>query len=65
MRQNLTNLDLRQRIKQAGITHWQLAERAGISPATLSIWLRQELRPMDPRRVKLACVLTMLERQKE
>lgn len=44
----LTNLDIRQQILDKNIYYYELAERIGISPYTLSIWLRTE--PIDARR---------------
>lgn len=61
--QNSANRDVRERINRLGITHWQLAEKIGISPTTLSVWMRMPLKPMDPRRVQLMSALAMIERE--
>ena len=61
--QNSANRDIREKIDRLGITHWQLAARAGISPTTLSVWMRTPLKPMDPRRVQLMSALSMIERE--
>lgn len=43
MRYNFTNMDIRQLISERGIYYYQLAERLGIAPTTLSVRLRHEL----------------------
>lgn len=37
------NAALRMRIKENGLMYWQVAEAAGISSYTFSVWLRAEL----------------------
>ena len=64
MYQNTENRDIRERISDLGIDHWELAKQVNIAPGTLSIWLRQELLPCDPRRLRLLCALDMIEREK-
>ena len=61
--QNSANRDVREKIDRLGITHWQLADRVGISPTTLSVWMRTPLKPMDPRRTRLLCALDKIERE--
>lgn len=39
----MKNLELRKKIQQAGLKHWQIADAMGISSYTLSVWLRHEL----------------------
>lgn len=39
----MKNKVIRQQIAAAGIPYWRLAEKIGISPGTLSVWLRHEL----------------------
>lgn len=39
----LTNLDIRQQIIDKDIYYYQLADRIGISPYTLSMWLKNPL----------------------
>lgn len=38
-----TNEEIRKRIAAADLKYWQVAEAAGISPYSFSIWLRHEL----------------------
>lgn len=44
------NLKIREMAKQAGIKHWQIAERLGISEPTIVRWLRV---PLSPEREKM------------
>lgn len=44
------NLKIRETAKQAGIKHWQIAERLGISEPTIVRWLRV---PLSPEREKM------------
>ena len=37
------NADIRQAIKEAGLTQWQIAEAIGVSDPTITIWLRHDL----------------------
>ena len=39
----LCNIGIRERISAMGLKHWQIAKAVGISPWTLSVWLRDEL----------------------
>lgn len=39
----MANLEIRMEMYKAGIKHYELAEKIGISPYTLSVWLRNEL----------------------
>lgn len=39
----MANLEIRMEMYEAGIKHYELAEKIGISPFTLSVWLRTEL----------------------
>lgn len=61
MRTGLNNKDIRKRAAAAGVSLWQLAERANIADTTLSKWLRTELPRMDPRRIRLLIALEQLE----
>ena len=45
------NTDIRKRIDEAGLTHWQVAEQVGINHVTLSVWLRTELTDVQKKRV--------------
>ena len=44
------NLKIREMAKRAGIKHWQIAERLGISEPTIVRWLRV---PLSPEREKM------------
>lgn len=50
----MKNKKIRDAIEAAGLRHWQLADRIGISPATLCIWLRHELTGERLERVQAA-----------
>ena len=54
------NADVRNRIDDAGLTHWQVAEQVGINHVTFSVWLRTELTKEQSARVNEA--LEQLER---
>lgn len=45
------NLKIRETIFRQGLCHYQVAEQAGISPATLSVWLRTPLSEERERRI--------------
>ena len=45
------NTDIRKRIDEAGLTHWQVAEQVGINHVTFSVWLRTELTDVQKKRV--------------
>ena len=49
-----TNTELRAEIKAAGLFYWQVADAIGISPYTLSVWLRKELQPKQAYIVRSA-----------
>jgi hypothetical protein len=54
------NKEIRQRAIKARLNLWQVAERAGISEATMCRWMRTELKPADPRRILLLSALKEL-----
>ena len=41
----VNNKEVRAAISEAGLKHWQVAEKMGVSDFTFSVWLRHELRP--------------------
>ena len=45
------NNDIRKRIDEAGLTHWQVAEQVGINHVTFSVWLRTELTDAQKKRI--------------
>ena len=45
------NNDIRKRIDEAGLTHWQVAEQVGINHVTFSVWLRTELTDVQKKRI--------------
>lgn len=63
MRQNEGNSDIRERLAAAGLPIWRLAKAAGIASTTCTLWLREDLPKMDPRRVQLLAALQELEQQ--
>jgi len=50
----LRNKKIRRAIETAGLRYWQVAKAIGISPTTLSIWLREELSGEHLSRVEAA-----------
>lgn len=64
MYQNEANQDLREKMAAVGVTHWQVANKIGINPATFSVWMRIPLQKMDPRRTKILCGITLLEAER-
>lgn len=50
----MKNQEIRDRISNAGLKHWQVAEVAGVSPYTLCVWLRTELSGKRLERVQAA-----------
>lgn len=52
----MANKNLRSDIQAAGVKHWQVARAAGISPATLCVWLREELSPGKEAMIRRAIV---------
>lgn len=57
MKRNTANEDLRIQIMQRGLFYWQVAKRVGISPTTLTVWLRDPLPQEDPRRKQIIAAL--------
>lgn len=43
----MDNKEIRQRMKGSGVKQWQLADKLGISEATLVRWLRKNELPED------------------
>ena len=39
----MSNLEIRETLSRNGLKCWQLADAIGISPYSLSVWLRHEL----------------------
>ncbi|WP_455721171.1 hypothetical protein [Agathobacter sp.] len=39
----MANLDIRQKIYDAGLKHYEIAKEIGVSSFTLSVWLRDDL----------------------
>lgn len=52
------NTDVRRAIAEAGLHHWELAEKLGISENTLVRWLRYQL-PEEKKRL----ILDTIERE--
>ena len=50
----MKNEKTRKAIMRAGLRYWEVAQAAGISPYTLSIWLRRELTGKRLERVEAA-----------
>ena len=47
----MANTEIRNAISNAGLRHWQVADAAGISEATLCVWLRKPLSDEREKRV--------------
>lgn len=52
--EKMSNKKIRRQIADAGLRHWQIADFIGISPSTLTIWLRHELTGERLARVEAA-----------
>lgn len=39
----MMNLEIRQKIKESRLRHYEVAQQMGMSEYTLSVWLRKEL----------------------
>jgi len=39
----LSNIEIREKIRTNGLTHYQVAEKIGVSEFTFSRWMRKEL----------------------
>lgn len=46
------NNDVRKLMRTLDLKQWQVAEAIGISPYTLSVWLRYELSPERRKRIQ-------------
>lgn len=57
MRTNTANKDLREAFIKKGLFMWQVARRAGVSATTMTMWMREELPPEDPRRKQIIAAL--------
>ena len=58
----MANNAIRQQIAEAGLKHWEVADAAGISEATLCVWLRKPLANERRRRVLAAINALTAER---
>lgn len=47
----MKNIDIRKRLEEKGVKHWELAEALGIHPSVLSVKLRRELPERDKERL--------------
>lgn len=48
------NADIRNRIDDAGLTQWQVAQEVGVNHVTMSVWLRTPLTSERAERVNKA-----------
>lgn len=53
------NFELRQKVENSGIFYWQIAEKLGVSDATLCRWLRHEL--SNEKKSQIFAAITELE----
>ena len=47
----MKNAEIRAALKEHGLKYWELADALGISPYTLSVWLRHEMPPTKKERI--------------
>ena len=59
----MRNLEIRQRLKECGLKHWELAELLKMSETTLCVKLRKELSEND--RIKVLEVINNAAKQRE
>lgn len=57
------NQDIRDQISKNRLLYWEVAEEVGISPSSLSVWLRKPLNEEQKVRMKNA-INRLLEKQK-
>lgn len=57
----MKNKKIRSAIKAAGLMYWQVADAVGISPYSLSVWLRHELSGERLERVESAIARLSVE----
>ncbi|MBQ8212478.1 MAG: hypothetical protein IJZ80_00580 [Clostridia bacterium] len=50
----MKNIELRKEIKQAGLTHWEIANVLGISEFTFCRWLRKDFTEEQIKAVRTA-----------
>lgn len=60
----MSNNDVRTRIAEAGLKHWEVAYAVGVSEATLCVWLRKPLTE-DRRNQINAAINTLCERRRQ
>lgn len=56
------NKEIRERAKQAGVKHWQIAIQMGVSEQTLVRWLRTPLDENKEQRIAAAIECLVAER---
>lgn len=59
----MTNEKIREKIADAGLRYWQVAYAAGISEATLCVWLRKPLTEEREKRIMSAIEVLSSERR--
>lgn len=60
----MINAEIRKSIAGASLKHWQVADAAGISEATLCVWLRKPLKGERLERIREA-IRTLTEEKQE
>ena len=58
----MANNAIRQQIAEAGLKHWEVADAAGISEATLCVWLRKPL--VNERLERVCSAIEKLKRER-
>ena len=61
----MENAEIRKAISDAGLKHWQVAAAAGISEATLCVWLRKPLTKDQKERVCAAVAVLSAKHEQE
>ncbi|MBQ7828337.1 MAG: hypothetical protein IJ386_08745 [Clostridia bacterium] len=59
----MKNIDIRKKLEETGVKHWELAEAFGVHPSTLCAKLRREL-PEDEK-ARLCEIIDRLAEGKE
>lgn len=51
---DIKNLEVRMKIFESGLNHWEVADKLGVSATTFSRWLRTELPPTKKKEILMA-----------
>ena len=59
----MANADVKKKMKNSGLKHWEVANEIGISEATFTRWLRLPL-PEDKRKQVNAAISSLIAQRK-